>query len=204
MFLTILWNGTCSLFSPGWIAASAITGLDWIIFITYAFKHLDRFFRRLMFLAMLAGWVELLPDRWLVEITGTLIYHSGGPFIIRSPLYMPFAWGVVLVQTGYVGWRLLEYLKKGWAILITGLLGAATIPLYEWWAKGAMWWYYKDTRMIGGVPIYIIFGEFFLACGLILLIDSLEKRPLWMIPLFGVAQGLWIWACYATGFYLIG
>ena len=98
----------------------------------------------------------------------------------------------------------LEYLKKGWAILITGLLGAATIPLYEWWAKGAMWWYYKDTRMIGGVPIYIIFGEFFLASGLILLIDSLEKRPLWMIPLLGVVQGLWIWACYAIGFYLTG
>jgi hypothetical protein len=87
---------------------------------------------RLMLLAVVAGWVELLADRWLVDATGTLMYHSGGPFVVRSPLYMPFAWGVVLVQTAYVGWRLLKSLGKMWGVLITSLLGAVIIPFYEW------------------------------------------------------------------------
>ncbi len=55
-----------------------------------------------MIVAIVAGWVELLADWWLVSKTGTLVYYPGGPFILRSPLYMPFAWGIVLIQTAYV------------------------------------------------------------------------------------------------------
>ncbi len=204
LFLTLLWNGTCSLFSPGWIAASLICGINWIIFIVYFLIKRNQLLKRLMLFAIVAGWVELLTDKWLVDITNSLVYQPGGPFVIRSPLYMPFAWGVVLIQTGYIGWRLLKFMGRGPTILLTGTLGASTIPLYEWWAKGAMWWYYQDTRMWGVVPIYIILGEFMIAGGLVLLVERLEEKFLWVTLLFGVIQGLWIWFCYVVAYSLVG
>ncbi len=204
LLLTLLWNGTCSLFSPGWIAAGLIVGINWVIFIVYFLVCRDQLLKRLMLFAIVGGWVELLADRWLVDITNSLVYQPGGPFVIRSPLYMPFAWGVVLIQTGYLGWRFLKLMGRGPAILLTGTLGASTIPLYEWWAKGAMWWHYQDTRMLGVVPLYIILGEFMITGGLVLLVERLEEKFLWVSPLLGVIQGLWIWFCYAVAFSLVG
>ena len=90
------------------------------------------------------------------------------------------------------------------AILFTGLLGAATIPFYEWWAKGAMWWYYQDTSMLGVVPLYIILGEFLIASGLVLLVNRLYERSWWAALLLGMVQGLWIWICFAVAFVLVG
>jgi hypothetical protein len=203
LLLTLLWIGTCSLFAPGWIAASLITGINWLIFVVYSWRHQDTL-ARIMVLALVAGWVELLADRWLVDVTQTLVYHPGGPFVLRSPLYMPFAWGGVLVQTGYVGWRIAHFKGRGWAVILTGMLGTATIPLYEWWANGSMWWFYRDARMWGVVPFYIILGEFFIAGGLVLLIHRLQEKPWWMVPFMGVIQGCWIWACYGFSFVLVG
>ena len=204
LFLTLLWNGICSLLAPGWMAASAIVAINWLIFFVYSCVCRDSLVGRLMLLAVVAGWVELLADRWLVDATGTLVYHSGGPFVVCSPLYMPFAWGVVLVQTAYVGWRLLKSLGKVRGVLITSLLGATIIPLYEWWAKGAAWWYYQDTAMWGAVPLYIILGELLIAGGLVLLIERLDERPWSMVLLLGVGQGFLIWAAYAASYSLVG
>jgi len=204
LLLTLLWNGTCGVLGTGWMGASLIVALNWLIFVVYLIKSRDRWVGRLMLLSVVAGLVELLADRWLVDVTGTLVYHPGGPFIVRSPLYMPFAWGAVLVQTAYVGGRLLETIGLGPAVLLTGLLGAVTIPLYEWWAKGAIWWYYQNTRMWGAVPLYIILGEFLIAGGLVVLIHRLVERPWWLVLLLGVVQGLWIWLSYALAFALVG
>jgi hypothetical protein len=202
--LTLLWNGLCSLLSPGWIGASIITALNWLIFVAYFLWSRDRLTGRLLLLALVAGWTELLADRWLVDVTETLVFQSGGPFVVRSPLYMPFAWGVVLVQTAYIGWRLSKTINLGWAMVLTGLLGAATIPLYEWWAKGANWWFYQNTRMWGPVPLYIILGEFLIAAGVVLLMWKVEERPWWLAPILGLVQGLWIWVSYALAFALVG
>ena len=125
-------------------------------------------------------------------------------FSLTSPPYIPFAWGDVLIQTGYVGWRIIQLKGRGWAIFLTGVIGVATIPLYEWWANGAMWWFYRNTRMWGVVPFYIILGESFIASGLVLLIYRLEDRPWWLVPLLGVIQGFWIWASYGISFGLVG
>jgi len=204
LILTLLWIGACSLFAPGWIAASLITGINWLFFVGYALRYRDKFMARIMLLALVAGWIELLADRWLVEVTQTLVYHPGGPFVLRSPLYMPFAWGGVLLQTGYVGWRIIQVKGLGWAIFLTGMLGVVTIPLYEGWANGARWWFYREARMWGVVPLYIILGEFFIAVGLVLLIYRLEERPWWLAPFLGVIQGFWIWACYKVSLGLTG
>ena len=93
---------------------------------------------------------------------------------------------------------------SGMGIFLTGILGVATIPLYEWWANGALWWFYRNTRMWSVVPVYIILGEFFIAGGLVLLIYRLEERPWSLALLLGAIQGFWIWGCYGVSFGLAG
>lgn len=46
------------------------------------------------------------------------------------------------------------------------MIGAINIPLYEQWAKGVNWWFYRNTAMLGGTPWYIIDGEFLIALSL--------------------------------------
>jgi hypothetical protein len=204
LLLTLIWNGTCSLFAPGWIAASAITIINWLIFVLYVFSKRNFLVGKIMLLSIIAGFVEIIADWWLVTVTGTLVYNAGGTFIVSSPLYMPFAWGVVLTQTSYIGWRLLNTFGLVHAVLFTGLLGAATIPFYEWWANGAMWWHYKDCHMLGVVPYYIIAGEFQIASGLIFILYLLERGPWWRVLPFGIAQGLWIWTSYFLSYSILG
>lgn len=204
LLLTLIWNGTCSLFAPGWIAASIIVALNWTIFTVYVLSRRDYLVARIVLFAITAGFVELFADWWLVAITKTLVYHDGGRFIVSSPLYMPFAWGVVLTQTAYIGWRILKALGLIHAIIFTGILGTATIPFYELWANGAMWWYYQDCNMLGVVPYYIIMGEFLIASGVVLCLYLLEKCSWQLVLLLGIAQGLWIWVSYFISYSLLG
>ncbi len=204
LLLTLIWNGTCSLFAPGWIAASIIVAINWTIFTVYILSRRDYLVARIVLFAIIAGFVELFADWWLVAITKTLVYHGGGGFIVSSPLYMPFAWGVVLTQTAYIGWRILKALGLIPAILLTGILGTATIPFYECWANGAMWWYYQDCNMLGVVPYYIIMGTFLITSGVVLCLPLLEKCSWQLVLLLGLAQGLWIWVCYFISYSLLG
>ena len=204
LLFTLAWNGTCSLLAPGWIAASIIVAINWITFALYVFIKQDYLVGKIILLAIIAGFVELSADWWLVNSTKTLVYHAGGIFIANSPLYMPFAWGVVLTQTAYIGWRILKTLGLMPAILLTGFLGTATIPFYEWWANGAMWWYYQNCNMIGVVPYYIILGEFLITGGLVIILHLLKDRSWWLVLFFGIAQGLWIWGSYFISYFLLG
>ncbi len=204
LLLTLIWNGTCSLLAPGWISASTITAINWLVFVFYVFSKGNTLVGKIMLFSIIAGFVELIADWWLVAVTGTLVYNAGGPFIVCSPLYMPFAWGVVLTQTSYIGWRLLNTFGFVPAVLFTGLLGAATIPFYELWANGAMWWHYKDCNMLAVVPYYIIAGEFQIASGLVFILYLLERGSLWRVLPFGIAQGLWIWASYLMSYSILG
>ncbi len=170
----------------------------------YVFFRKDYLVGKIILLAIIAGFVELAADWWLVNLTKTLVYHDGGLFIASSPIYMPFAWGVVLTQTAYIGWRILKASGLIPAILLTGLLGTATIPFYEWWANGAMWWYYQNCRMIGVVPYYIILGEFLIASGLVIILHLLKESSWKPVFLGGIVQGLWIWGSYLMSYFILG
>jgi len=196
---TLVANGASSLLASGWRGATLIVGVNWLALLWLLLARRSELLLRLAVLGLVAGFVELLADRWLVESVRTLVYEPGGPFILRSPLYMPFAWGVVLVQTGYIGWRLLGRFGTVGAVLLTGAAGAAIIPLYEWWALGARWWHYRDARMVGPVPLAIVFGEAFCAALLVLLVRGLERRPRWFAVGAGAVQGGLIWAGFALG-----
>src|SRR5512140_2131476 len=61
-------------------------------------------FRELLSMGLVAGFVELLADYFLVHWTrsGQLVYTTHGDVVLlASPIYMPFAWACVIVEFGY-------------------------------------------------------------------------------------------------------
>lgn len=204
ILLVIVWNFTSSFLGLGWITATIITFAIITLNMIYIYRYQDALLGRFLLFGLAAGWTELLADRWLVEATGTLVYVPGGPFVMRSPLYMPFAWAVVLVQIGYIGWRLAGWLGTPAASILTALLGAVNIPLYEQWARGANWWFYQNAPMLGHTPWFIICGEALITLALPGVLLAAEKAPPgWSIAL-GILQGLWIWVSYAFFYTLLG
>jgi hypothetical protein len=152
---------------------------------------------------LVAGVTELVADCWLVSNTGTLIYTTDEPMIACSPFYMPFAWAVLLIQIGYLGW-LISLEEKMWvSIIATTIIGFAVIPLFEHWAKGAGWWYYVNCRMIGNTPWYIILAEGMICSFMPLFFRHIHQRHyVFQLPL-GIIQGLWIWLSYFIAYNLI-
>jgi hypothetical protein len=126
---------------PG-VQVFALRLVCYILLGLFAFRHNDFFLKRLWFRPT-AGVVELLADCWLVKNTGTLVYPTDEPMIACSLCICPFAWAVILIQIGYLGW-LISNTEKMWiSMLCTTVIGFAVIPLFEHWAKNAGWWYYQ-------------------------------------------------------------
>lgn len=208
VFFTLLfalgWNFTSSLVGWGWPTATIISFGLVSAFTWYVWRRHEYVLGRILLFGLTTGWTELLADRWLVETTGTLLYLPGGPFVVSSPLYMPFAWTVVVTQLGYFGW----WMGKRWGLpaasLLIALFGAVNIPLYEQWAKNANWWYYRNTPMLGNTPWYIIAGEFLIALSLPVAIALVEKKHWSLSICAGVVQGLWVGVSYGLAFWLLG
>ena len=185
------------LFSLGWKSGWALAVGMYFIILVFAFITSDNFLKKLLIFGLTAGIVELLADAWLVHFTGTLVYTRGEPMIALSPQYMPFAWAVILIQVGYIGWLIGGIEKISVTILITAVLGFAVIPLFEFWAKGAGWWYYRNTPLfMETTPYFIAFGEALLCAVLPLFFKIIIKRGVLFAILFGVLEGLWIWVAY--------
>jgi len=204
--LVAAWIITNSFFKTGWITAAILAFGVLIILITYVIRTDDQLIGKFIFFGLTAGFVELLADAWLVARTKTLFYEHGEPLLLDSPIYMPVAWAVILVQIGYLGYYI--YLRKGllFATIVTGLIGGAIIPIYEYSAKGAGWWAYEDLHrmFLGATPYYIILGEFLLALALPGLLILVSRRQFyWTLPI-GAAMGIWIWISYFIAFQLLG
>ncbi len=202
--LALIWNSTSSLLGWGWITATVISFLIPLLMLGYAYFKGDSLLPKLLLFGIVGGLVELLADRYLVLTTKTLVYVPGGPFWLSSPLYMPFAWCVVLTQLAYIGWRFRQRFGLVWAMLLSALLGAVNIPLYEQWALGAQWWYYRNTPMLGATPWYIIAGEFLIVGALPWLLGKVQKSSFGWAAALGVVEGFWIWVCYALAFQAFG
>ncbi|RMF30628.1 MAG: hypothetical protein D6759_11540 [Chloroflexi bacterium] len=202
--LVLAYNFSASLVGWGWITATIISFGVVALNIAYTYRYRDGLIGRLVLFGLTAGFTELLADWYLVVFTGTLVYNPGGPFLVRSPLYMPLAWSVVLVQLGFIGHWLTRRIGLPGAMLANGLIGAINIPLYEEWARSAQWWTYQGTPMLSATPYYIILGEFLITLMLPLLLREIEHRSPFQVVLLGIGQGLWIWFSYALAFGLVG
>jgi len=203
LVITVAIAAISSAFKLSWRSGYVLAFGMYALMAWFAFKQNDRFLKRLLVFGLAAGLTELMADCWLVTNTGTLVYTPGEPMIACSPFYMPFAWAVLLIQIGYLGW-LISLEEKLWvSIIATTIIGFAVIPLFEHWAKGAGWWYYQNCRMIGNTPWYIILAEGMICSFMPLFFRHIhQKHFVYQLPL-GIIQGLWIWASYYVAFNLL-
>lgn len=189
----------------GWITAAFLAFSTIAAYLVFGFVKKDKLLIHILVFAIAAGFTELLADYWLIHGIQRLVYIDAGPFVASSPLYMPFAWALVLTQLGYLGW-MLSYRWNLWkAMLVSGIIGGVIIPYYEFLAKNADWWYYRlPEKQFLNTPYLIILGEAFIVAILPFVFRKIEKlKPLYSIIL-GLFVGLWIWSSYFLAYLITG
>jgi hypothetical protein len=148
---------------------------------------------RLLLAGFIAGLCELFTDASGQYVAHSLIYPAGALMLWTSPLYMPLSWTVVLTHLGYVAWRLRTLLGWRRATLVSAILGAIQIPVFEEMAYYGGWWRYKPVHlMIGHTPIYVLLFEGLLVAALPLFFDRIERRSWKQVVLIGVIVGVWM------------
>ena len=198
-------NVPSAILEEGWFSAAWHTGLMCLLFIAYIIKYRDSYLKAWMIFGVAAGFTELLADWWLVTRTGSLVYAPDEPMIVESPVYMPFAWALLMIQIGAVAHWLRQKLGVAKAAVITGLIGGVNIPLYESLARAADWWIYQNTPMIFGAPYYIIVGEVLIVIPLVWLAVWLQRMgPVKGGILLGIVEGLIILVAYMIAWWLVG
>ena len=203
VILLLALNLTNAILEWGWPAITVSVGLVFALQCGFTIYYRDPQLGRWILIGLVAGWVELVADWWLVR-TGTLVYPSGEPMIWASPAYMPFAWTVVLVQIGAIGCWFKQRHGMLSATLITALLSGINIPIYEHLAKRSQVWFYQDTPMIFNAPYYVILAEFILALPLVWIgVVAQQKKPGWSLGL-GAVEGAWMFPTVVFAFWLIG
>ena len=189
----------------GWKSAAFNTGFMSLLFALYIIKFRDSYLLGWAIFGVAAGFTELIADWWLVNRTQSLVYAQDEPMLVASPIYMPFAWALLLLQIGAIGHWLARCMPMLRAALLTGLVAGVNIPLYESLARTADWWIYQSTPMVWGAPYYIILGEFLLALPLVWMAVWIEKLgPVKGGVLFGIVEGLVILIAYVIAWWLLG
>jgi hypothetical protein len=193
-----------SLYYPGWISAAKWGyGLSFL-YIFYATAAQDKLIQWFWLFALTAGVSELFADKWLVEVTRTLIYPPNEPMWLASPIYMPFSWLVVLMQLCFIAFLLANKLKKWQTSIALALLGGAMIPLYEHWAIGAKWWDYVNTPKFYDVPYYIMVAEAILVLPLPYMMADIDKQKWYMPVIYGIGEGLVMLLACIIAYYSVG
>ena len=198
-------NIPAGLLDLGWQSAAFNTGLMCLLFAVYIYKFRDSYLLGWAIFGVAAGFTELIADWWLVNETQSLVYAPNEPKLVASPVYMPFAWALLMVQIGAIAHWLRNCMPVWRAALVTGLIAGVNIPLYESLARNADWWFYQSTPMVWGAPYYIILGEFLLALPLVWFAVILERMgPIRGGLSLGVVQGLVILVAYVIAWWLVG
>ncbi len=203
MAVTLLFTLLSAYFKWGSISAFFLAFCMFSVLSIFAFKNNDLFLKKLLIFGLAAGFTELVADYWLVEVIESLEYPETDPKLLVSPLYMPFAWSVILIQVGYLGWIISISDKIEEAMLVTLVLGMCFIPIFEHFAKVAEWWYYNPCKMIFNTPWYIIFGEGLIAATLPLIFRNQIRKSHFNTVFVGLVQGIWIFMAYFIGYQII-
>ena len=192
--LLVTWSIGSSILAAGPASAAIITYVLSAAYVLYAAITKNRIAIRLVVFGLIAGFLELITDHYLVDTISSLVYPGNEAMIWSSPAYMPFAWANVIIQLSYYGILLSRW--KGIAIssIVMALAGAMYIPLYEHLAKDAGWWWYNpNVTMIFNAPLYVIICEGLISLSLPLLVYySVKKKFYWTI-LLAILEGTWIY-----------
>lgn len=190
----------------GWIGAAVITFSLNALILYYLYKTRDTLLGRLYVFGLLVGFGELPTDHLAVSVQQTLVYAPNEPFIWDSPFYMPFSWSIVMVQIGYLAYWMTNRWGLLKASLLTGVFGAINLPTYEFIAKQAGFWYYKDCWMVffDSTPVYVIVGEFLLTVTLPFIVVRVVKSGIAGIVAWAVAQSVWMYIATIIAYALAG
>jgi len=206
---TLLFAGAadflCAVFHLGWVAATLLTIVLIAAIVVFTWYHRDRLFLQLLIFGLVVGFAELPTDHLAVVGQKTLVYPQEGPFIWSSPLYMPFAYIIIMVQLGYLGY----WATRKWGLRVASIgiavFGAINVPGYELLAKYADFWYYENCRMLlGAVPYYTIASELVFALALPPIVSLFDKAKWWLIVLLGLLEGVVMLLASLITFKILG
>jgi len=204
---------TIGIVFVGVIAASLHPWGSWTAALITAFASLliggfiairrDALLFRFLVVTAVCGWVELLADWYFIEVVPALVYQPEGPFVASSPLYMPFAWMMMLWSLGLVA----RWMDRRWGLAAATigvcLIGGLNMPLYEYLAEQAGWWYYEGVSGIGNAPFFVMVAEALTAAALPLAFRITERRRHLVVAIgVGAALGAWIFVAAQIGFAL--
>jgi hypothetical protein len=186
----------------GWKAASFAVIVEALMLGIFCYRHTEPFFVRALVFGLAAGWVELINDTWLVR-RDILVYDPGGPYVIDTPLYMPFTWALIFVTNCSVALWLNQKLGGLRAALAMAVISGLYIPGFEAIAAKADWWYYQNVPMVLGLaPVFVVVGEALLALPLPAFSAWFSRQKLWVALALGVVEGLVIFATTLIALHL--
>lgn len=188
----------------GWLSGAWLTYIAAACYAAFAVIRRDRVIGSLLVFGMIAGFGELPTDAWLVSGIKILVYAPDEPMIWDSPLYMPFSWGVLLAQLGF----LLLWITRRWslahAFAVAFLIGGAIIPGNEYLAYLADDWYYQDTLMVLHTPYNIILDEAMYVAPMPLLVRWVTRWTWPQIAALAMAFSVWIYLASRIAWVLVG
>jgi hypothetical protein len=188
----------------GWPVAAASALLLNAATLWHARARRDDLFLKLFVFGLVAGIAELPSDWFSVSVKGVLTYPPDEPMVWTSPLYMPLGYSVILVQFGWVGWRVLQRHGMAASVVVTGLVGGLNVPVYEYLAHGANYWTYGDTNLLfGAVPPYIPAGEVAFMAVLPLMLRPIARGGLGTAAAYGLLMGGVMFVAWGAAFQLL-
>jgi hypothetical protein len=159
---------------------------------------------RLALFGLVAGALELATDAAGQGFAHSLVYPAGEPLLWTSPVYMPLSWMLVLMQVGYLAWRLGALAAMPVAVTLCALWCGLNIPFYEEMAYHAGWWRYAAALAIGHTPLYVLCFEALIGASLPPLLATLEQWR-WRDALWrGVVAGAWMPVAALASWLLLG
>lgn len=195
--------GVIAWFAGGWKPATILNLSIVAVLLAWALFTKDELLKKLLVFGGVAGVVELYTgDPWFIR-REVLVYNEGGPFLVDSPFYMPFAWAYVVVQLAVIALWLIDRYGMPKAAAIVAVLGAGSIPLYESLAKNAQLWIYQGCGEIFSAPYFVILAEMLIALSFPFLGDRVRKSGYAMAAVLGAAAGLWMWVAGMIGYKLV-
>lgn len=202
--VSLLIAGLAAALHLGWSAASFSVVLELLMLGIFCFRHSEPLFARLFVFGLAAGFAELANDTWLIR-KAILVYDPGGPFVIDTPLYMPFSWALIFVTNGTIAYWLWNKLGGWKAALAMAAISGLYIPGFEAIAAKADWWYYQHVPMLMGLaPWFVVLGEALLALPLPAMTAAMQKRGFGFAAGLGVVEGLIVWATTVLALQVVG
>ncbi|MBL8954007.1 MAG: hypothetical protein JNK82_24735 [Myxococcaceae bacterium] len=196
--------GVSAALHLGWAAASFSVVLELAMLGVFCFRHSEPLFARLFVFGLAAGFAELANDTWLIRKL-ILVYDPGGPFIIDTPLYMPFSWALIFVTNGTIALWFQQKLGGWKAALAMAAVSGLYIPGFEAIAAKADWWYYQHVPMLFGLaPLFVVLGEALLALPLPAMSGAMQKRGFGFAAALGAGEGLFVWLTTVIALAVVG